>query len=306
MDVKPRHQGGYTARHADLCERTLVTLMRGLGDWKSGIYLVGGLVPRYLVPQTADDDAVPPHVGTTDVDLVLDLEVLAGLETYRRLEQELLRLGFERGANDDGQAQHFRWRKPVDNGIVIVVDLLSEAPVEQGERVVKIERGVSALGLPGAHLVCADYVEVPLTADLLDEKGIATEIVRVANIVPFIVLKAVAYDRRAEEKDAYDLIYCLENFPGGPGGVGAMFGERRRDRPDEPLFQRALDILRDRFATDDRTPGARKDGPVSYARFRTELGRSEMDARHRQNAAAAVEVFLAGVSAASGRAHQGQ
>jgi hypothetical protein len=41
--VKPKHQGGYAALHADLCERTLVTLLRGLGPWKAGIYLAGGL-----------------------------------------------------------------------------------------------------------------------------------------------------------------------------------------------------------------------------------------------------------------------
>jgi len=42
--MKPGHRGGYTAAHATLCERTLVTLLRGLGPWKGGVYLIGGLV----------------------------------------------------------------------------------------------------------------------------------------------------------------------------------------------------------------------------------------------------------------------
>jgi hypothetical protein len=54
--MKPKHQAGYTALHAELCERTLVTLLRGLGPWKAGIYLTGGLVPRYLIPRQPDNE----------------------------------------------------------------------------------------------------------------------------------------------------------------------------------------------------------------------------------------------------------
>ena len=48
--MKPKHQGGYTT----LCERTLVTLLRGLRPWKQGIYVIEGLVPRYLIPTALD------------------------------------------------------------------------------------------------------------------------------------------------------------------------------------------------------------------------------------------------------------
>jgi hypothetical protein len=106
--VKPKHQGGYTALHAELCERTLVTLLRGLGPWKAGVYLAGGLVPRYLIArQSEGHHGPPPHAGTTDVALVLDLQVLAGVEAYRRLEQNLKGLGFVRGTNEEGRVQHF-------------------------------------------------------------------------------------------------------------------------------------------------------------------------------------------------------
>src|SRR4051794_22563955 len=146
--MKPKHQGGYTALHTELCERTLVTLMRGLGPWKAGIYVVGGLVPRYLIPRSADHIGSPPaYVGTTDVDLVLDLDVLAEVEAYRRLEQNLRTLGFRRGTNDDGQAQHFSWRKPVGGGITVVIDLLCDAEAAEGGQVLSLpgERRLSAL-----------------------------------------------------------------------------------------------------------------------------------------------------------------
>jgi hypothetical protein len=39
--------------------------------------------------------------------------------------------------------------------------------------------------------------------------------VRVASIVPLIIMKAYAIMGRAKPKDAYDLNFCLENYPGG-------------------------------------------------------------------------------------------
>ena len=110
--MKPGHHGSYTFAHALLCERTLVTLLRGLGPWKGGVYLVGDLVPHYLVDHPPDPAVREPHAGPTDVDLVLDLAMLAEVEAYRRLEANPRARGFACGSNDVGQAQHFSWRRP--------------------------------------------------------------------------------------------------------------------------------------------------------------------------------------------------
>jgi hypothetical protein len=41
---------GYSDTATERCERVLGTLMRGIGQpWRHRVYLVGGLVPRYLV-----------------------------------------------------------------------------------------------------------------------------------------------------------------------------------------------------------------------------------------------------------------
>jgi predicted nucleotidyltransferase len=301
--VKPKHQGGYTSLHADLCERTLVTLLRGLGPWKGCVYLAGGLVPRYIIGQQAESgERLPPHAGTTDVDLVVDLDVLAGIEAYRRLEQNLKAMGFIRGANDEGQAQHFSWRKPIGNGITIVVDLLCDAAIQEGGRVAGIpgERRLSALKIPGAQLVVMDHVEVEITAELLDERGTATETVRVANIVPFVVLKALAYEDRFEEKDAYDLIYALMYYDNGPEGVAARFADWLARDHDLAYLSRAVEILRTRFGTHGGVAGSHKDGPISYARFLADPGRRDLDARHRLDAAAVVDLFLSALA----KAHQ--
>jgi hypothetical protein len=75
--AKPATLDGYSDQYTLDCERVLVTLLRGLGPWKDSVYLVGGLTPRYLVP--ARPPAVPAHAGTMDVDIVIDLQILAPL-----------------------------------------------------------------------------------------------------------------------------------------------------------------------------------------------------------------------------------
>lgn len=291
--MKPKHQGGYTAVHAELCERTLVTLLRGLGPWKTGIYVIGGLVPRYLI-SPASGALIPPHAGTTDVDIVLDLGLLSSINAYRTLEQNLKNLGCVRGTNEGGQAQHHSWRKPIDPTVTIIVDLLCDIQADQDVRIVKLprERRLSALQIPGAHLVVADHVEVALTAEMLEDRGVVTETIRVANIMPFIVLKALAFRDRLEEKDAYDLVYCLRYYQKGPSSVARVFAHAIRTMPDEILLQETVEILRQHFVADDHIPGYRKDGPVNYARFCTDPGRSDLDARNRRDAAATIEAFL--------------
>ncbi|MER9132582.1 MULTISPECIES: hypothetical protein [unclassified Mesorhizobium] len=58
----------------DNCERLLVTLIRGLGQWHDSILLIEGLTPRYLIDKKPPD--VPAHAGTGDVDVVIQLHML--------------------------------------------------------------------------------------------------------------------------------------------------------------------------------------------------------------------------------------
>jgi len=70
------------------------------------VYLVGGLTPRYLV--RAQPPEVRAHAGTADVDLVIDLAVLANTEAYQTLEANLKAMGFERAENDKGAKVNWR------------------------------------------------------------------------------------------------------------------------------------------------------------------------------------------------------
>jgi hypothetical protein len=292
--MKPKHQGGYSPIHTEFCERTLVTLLRGLGPWKTSIYLIGGLVPRYLFARNVDEGNVA-HIGTTDVDIVLNLEVMADIEAYNRLEENLKKMGFERGRNDEGREQNHRWLRKVENGVTVVIDLLCEGS-EGGKPfpLPKTAGRLSALKIPGVHLVFDDYIEVPIRAELLEEGGITIETVRIAGLSSFLILKAIAFDDRNEEKDSYDIVYTLTRFEGGPGAAARTFSKKMGGAPDEDkkLFERAINILKNRFVDEKGIAGYRKDGPTSYARFLSDPGNPEQDTRNKRDASAIIKIFL--------------
>ena len=273
--TKPSTFDGYTDQHTVDCERVLVTLLRGLGPWKESVFLVGGLTPRYLV--AARPPAVPPHAGTLDVDIVIDLQILADTEGYNTLEGNLRRMRFERSTNDKGQKLSWRWQTRTEQDALIVLELLADAPEIAGGRVEQLptEGTISALNIPHSSIVVDLHQVTEIQAELLSGAGTAVEQVKHANLVSFTCLKAFAFDQRFERKDAHDLVYCIEHTPEGLDSVAEMF-RNALEGGHAAVIRDSLKILRDRFARDHKVEGYRKDGPVAVAHF--ELG-GEFDQR---------------------------
>ena len=267
--TKPQTFDGYSDAHTVDCERVLVTLLRGMGPWKDSVYLIGGLTPRYLVTERPPD--VPAHAGTLDVDIVVDLQTLTDTEAYYTLEENLKRMGFKRAKNKQGVTVSWRWQIKAENGALMVLELLADAPHLAGGRVEPLpSKGtLSALNIPHSSVVVDLHHVAEIRAELIDGNGVVTERVKHADIVSFTCLKAFALDERYARKDAYDLVYCVEHAPGGLDMVVAAFSRALAGK-HAAVVREALNILRKHFADDATTEGCRKDGPVAVAKF--ELG----------------------------------
>jgi hypothetical protein len=81
----------------------------------------------------------------------------------------------------------------------------------------------------------------------LPEGGKDRVMVKVASIVPFLMMKAQALNRRLKEKDAYDIYYCLTNFPRGLDALAEAFHQF----PDHPLVREGIRILAEKFSSPD-------------------------------------------------------
>lgn len=274
---KPATLDGYDRKHTDDCERVLVTLLRGLGPWKKSVFLIGGLAPRYLV--SARPPSVAPHAGTQDVDIVIDFQILTDTDAYHSLEENLKRMGFQRSVNEKKQKLSWRWETQTENKALMIVELLTDSPELSGGKVTALptEGSISALNIPHSSIVFDLHDSKEITAELLGDKGIATETVRYANIVGFTSLKCFAFDDRAEGKDAHDLVYCLEHAQGGIDGAAKAFKEALSGKHKKTI-ELAIEILRKRF-TDHDDEGYRRDGPVAVAKFELGDGATDREAR---------------------------
>ena len=263
---KPGEASGYDHKVTENCEQVLVTLLRGLGPWKGSVYLVGGLTPRYLIRARPPD--VPEHVGTGDVDIVVELQMLTDTEAYHSLEENFKKLGFERGENAKHEKISWRWQTKTDSGATIILELLADDPELGAGKVQPLptDGNVSALNIPHASMVFDHHEVKEISAELLGNDGVATETIRHADIVSFTCLKAYALDQRHERKDAHDLVYCIEHFGGGVEAAAKAFQDALDGKHKETV-EEALQILKKHFADAEEIEGYTKDGPVAVAKF---------------------------------------
>ncbi len=278
------HRDQYSEPATYRCERTLVTLIGDIGPWRERVVLVGGLAPRYIVGSLPP--GASPHVGTTDVDLVVQLAVGEEFESYQKLAMNLRRSGFEL------TQPSYRWVRNVDE-VPVYVEFLCETD-QVGAGMIHRTRqdtgsGFGAFNVVGAQLVGRDYFECEIEAERLDDGGMSRVCLRVAGILSYIVLKTLAFQDRHHEKDAYDLIYTLMNYPnGGPDAAGreAATSPVRQ----EPQVIEALRLLSRCFNSSER------DGPRSYANFQVDPDDTDGEARLQNEAVAAVTQFLNGAN----------
>lgn len=292
-DDKPKAHDGYNEQQTLDCERLLVSLLRGLGPYREHVRLVGGLCPRYLCP--AAPPRVPAHVGTTDVDLVVNILLLNQPEAYATLSQNLHRMGFKKGLGEGGRPVSWRWERRIEGRGSLLLEFLKDAGDGTPGRIETIpETGITALAIPHAAMVLDWFDVVDVTAELLDGSGKATETVRYADIVSFTCLKILAFNDRAARKDAADLEHVLRYFSADLTLTAARFNERIATGPHSAAARQCLDLLRKRFATTPEAQGWEKDGPGAAALFWLGDAVEDRDARiaRQRNVAGLMEALL--------------
>lgn len=196
----------YEARAVHAARSVLLELTHLLGAYHEDIVLVGGWVPELLLPSKET-----PHVGSTDVDLALDHRRIK-TEGYETILKLLNGRGYEQG---EQPFIFFRKLKVEGQNITVQVDLLAGEYAGAGKkhRHQKVQ-DVRARKARGCDLAFEHPVEIRIEGDLPDG-GKDAVTVRVASIIPFIIMKGMALADRMKEKDAWDIYYCLKHYPGG-------------------------------------------------------------------------------------------
>lgn len=203
--------------------RDVCTLLAQHGD---DAVLIGGWVPDVRFP-----DARPAHIGSIDVDMALRL----GRVAHEGVVALLLRNGFRQGPN----RYQFLKDVPLGHGRTFParLDLLTSS---RHHAEVFGDSPVSPQPVHGADIAFRDNSVLPVGAG----DGVQAH---VAGIVAFLVMKSIALHDRVRAKDAYDIHFCLENYPDGSEALALLFAPFRGDE----LVQEGLQKLAAKFRSEE-------------------------------------------------------
>lgn len=283
IDEKPNTENGYDPEGLKLVRKTCLYTVTKLGDLMENTVVVGGFAPSLLIDEKSSGeqytDALSKHVGTLDLDLGLSLGLLDE-GRYKEFAKRLREAGFKNDIKSSGEKRTHRWVVEME-GHSVELDFLVGKPEnteKEGGQIINIESDFSAIVTPGLGLAFRDFEKVNITGKI-PNKGIAERKIKVAGPAAFIVLKALAFDLRGTNKDAYDLYYVLRNYKGGSDEIARRFN----NFANSSMATKSLAVLRRDFMDEDMI------GPQKVANF---LASNEEEAEIKANVVAFVNDFV--------------
>ena len=200
-------RSNYPKNEVEACLSVLVEFMTLLGEYRESIVLIGGWVPYFLIERKKHE-----HVGSLDIDAAFNFNTISS-ETYNTI-LELLK---NRGYREGNQPFIFHRIIKVETGIEVTVeiDLLAGeyGGTSKSHRTQKIQ-DVRARKARGCDLVFEHNFLSTVTAKMPDQATNRLTI-KIADVVPFLVMKGMALWDRYKEKDVYDIYFTISNYPGG-------------------------------------------------------------------------------------------
>ena len=278
MSDEPRHQDEYSPRQTEAARRVLVDLGQVLGAFQDCLVVVGGWVPDLLLT-----GAEEPHVGSIDVDLALDAKKLSD-GRYAELVGSLLKTRRYHQTKEP-----FRLYTEVDLGdrvapVRVDVDFLKSPETRTKKNRPTLTKDFRPLDAAGCATAFENPELVVVTGQMV--KGRKNQVqFRVASIANFLVMKSYALSKRDKPKDAYDICYCVENYPGGIEAIAVIWKARRKEKH----IATAMTILAEKFAAVDAF------GPGQVVEFYNSANPEEREIQARR-AYELVQTFLSQIS----------
>jgi len=262
----------YTAEAVAAARSVLIELVHLLGEYREHTVLIGGWIPELLFP-----GSTTPHVGSMDIDLALDHRRIEDAD-YKMIRELLLERGYIEGA------QPFVYYRDIEIGnkaIRVQVDFLSGeyAGTGKGHRHQKVQ-DLLVRKVRGCDLAF-DMAQEVTVAGSLPGGGLDTVDIRVASVVPFLIMKGMALDERLKEKDAWDIYFCLLHYPGGIKALAEAF----RPHLNHGLIREGIEKIRKHFSSVNHI------GPKFVADFE-EVDDEDERARIMRDAYERVQVLL--------------
>ena len=213
---------------------TLAKLYFNLDRMSTNLYLVGGLVPEFLVINKIA--YLKEYLGTLDIDIAVELAVEKKAD-FNDFYPKLRSLGFEKQKTEDGlDLMSHSFIKHAPGNKKIILDLIVDDNFEpKADKLLEIAPNVEAAKFRGVYLVFSDYLEKSIK--MTNDTNIIT--IKIPNIVPFLTLKAFAYmdQDNGTAKDAFDIWYTIVNYEEGPDTVNKEIFKYKTNADAQDAFR---------------------------------------------------------------------
>lgn len=206
---EPQSAVDYDDRTTAAVKAVLVEIGQILGSYQGKFAVIGGSVPWLLIKNEE-----MRHVGTIDVDLSLDAEAL-GEGEYATLVEALKGNGYEQRV-DLRRFQLMRKVPATDGGaaIEVIVDFLMPRDTKVEKNDPPLIAGFAVQKADGADLALR-FSELVTIDGPMPGGGTNRVKIAVASIPALLAMKGFAINNRLKRKDAYDIYYCIRNYPEG-------------------------------------------------------------------------------------------
>ncbi|NLJ48778.1 MAG: hypothetical protein GX428_04210 [Candidatus Atribacteria bacterium] len=235
-------RSNYPKNEVEACLSVLVEFMTLLGEYRESIVLIGGWVPYFLIERKKHE-----HVGSLDIDAAFDFNTISS-EAYNTILKLLKKRDYQEG----NQPFIFHRTIKVESGIEVTVEINLLAGeyggTSKSHRTQKIQ-DVRARKARGCDLVFEHNFLNIITAKMPDQATNQLTI-KIADVIPFLVMKGMALWDRYKEKDAYDIYFTISNYPGGIQTLVNMFKPVKSNR----LVTEGLGKIKSKFI-DIESPG---------------------------------------------------
>ena len=206
---EPQSANDYDNRTTAAIKSVLIEIRQVLGSFEGQFAVIGGAVPWLLL-----NNSDMPHVGTGDVDLVLDAEALGDGE-YVRLVEALQAQGYNQ-RQGLRKYQLVRTVPARDSGSAI--DVIVEFLMPHDAGIVKNTPAYidnfRVIPADGADLALKYNELIEIDGEMPDGRRNSV-FITVASIPALLAMKGYAISGRDKLKDAYDIYYSIRNYPNG-------------------------------------------------------------------------------------------
>ncbi|MDO9545687.1 MAG: hypothetical protein Q7J07_02925 [Pelolinea sp.] len=195
----------YIPEEVSAAKSVLIEVMHILGDYRDEVILVGGWVPEMFFPKS-----IIPHVGSNDVDILLNHNEIDNSK-YKTIKKLLENRGY---FQSEEQPFIFYKRVIIKNGsaVTVQVDFLSGEFQGTGKnrRTQKVQ-DMKPRKVRGGDLAYTHTENIKLCGKLPNGTNGQVDF-KIVALPAFIIMKGIALKNRMKEKDAFDIYFCLLQF----------------------------------------------------------------------------------------------